>query len=235
MSPQSDPRMYRECEIKYKIKDEAEKADLKNKIEALGFGFISRNMETDFVPDVEGFLCRKKGILIRFRRVEKEDGECDTLVTMKIKGEAKTFQEYFELEYAYSAVDREVFEKINERLRQATGIMLPESIHQVTSFGELVKKVKEAGFSEHRILLQKKRETYTNAAKKITFDFLPEGIGWYMEIETSDPEELSTLGKAIGLVHTQVEVQDYGEILKAHKKGLPDEEMRTGLFANEPL
>lgn len=227
--------MYRECELKFKIKDEEEKALLEQKAQALGFLRESWGVETDFVPDVKEFLCRKSGLLIRFRHLEMENEETDVLITMKIKGEAKAFQEYFELEYKRSAWDLGIFEKINERLRQVTGIDLPVSIREGGSFKELVKKVKDAGFSEHRILLQKKRETYVDVAKKITFDFLPEGIGWYMEIETGNPEDLSALRESMGLTQAQAEVRDYGDILKAHKKGHPDQEMRTGLFSNESV
>lgn len=227
--------MYRECELKFKIENEDEKRKLQKQAETLGFSCVGRGMETDFTPDVEGFLCRKNGVLIRFRQLDGEDGKREILVTMKIKGPAQTFQEYFEMEYLFSSVDREIVKKINERLQQVAGRMLPESLHETGSFEELVKRVKAAGFSEHRMLLQKKRETYAKGSQKITFDFLPEGIGWYAEIEVTDPGQLSFLVNAMGLGQAQAEKENYGAILKAHKKGLPDQEARTGLFTNESL
>lgn len=222
--------MYRECELKFKIENEDEKKKLQKRAETLGFSCVGRGMETDFSPDVDGFLCRKNGVLMRFRSLNMEDGKKDVLVTMKIKGTAQAFQEYFEMEYLFSAINQETAKKINERLQQVAGRTLPESIHEAKTFEELLEMVKAAGFSEHRILLQKKRETYARENEKITFDFLPEGIGWYMELETNTPEKLKALVSAMELDMARAEAKNYGSILKEHKKHLSEKEMRTGLF-----
>jgi adenylate cyclase class IV len=223
---------FHECEIKYKIEDEVELNGIIELVEQKGFEFVSKNKETDFLPDVEGFLCRKNGILLRFRKIEGKD-KSDILVTVKVKGNAKQFQEYHELEYSFQNYNDDIFQKINELTYGITGVKLPQKIHSTDDFNDLVNLVKNTGFTKHRIWLEKIRKKYTRGNEIVTIDLLPEGIGYYLELETDSESKLNKLIKEFELDSDLLETMDYGDILKKHKEGCTEKEQRTGLFDQE--
>lgn len=230
---QMAPTFFHECEVKYQLPSTEERSAVEQRVQAAGFAFEGTQTETDFLPDTEDFMCREHGILLRFRQILAEAGQDDVLVTVKVKGNATDFQEYYELEYRFSEVDDVVFGQINQILENATGKSLPPSIHEydATRFNELITQVKSV-FPAHRILLAKRRAIYKREDCHALFDTLPEGIGDYLEIEAPTPEKLRLITEELSLNPTNVEPLDYGDILKRHKSGLPDQEARTGLFDN---
>lgn len=99
----------RECELKYPINTDEEEI-LLQKLKDLGFEFQSENLESDYTPDVQGFLCRENGLMLRFRVLEGDTN--DVLVTLKIKQNGKIFQDNYEIEYSFKNFDIEQFNLI---------------------------------------------------------------------------------------------------------------------------
>lgn len=222
--------VFHECEVKYKVGSDGELKGIRRMLLQKGFVFGSIRTEIDFTPDVPGFVCKENGFMIRFRRIVGETSS-DIIVTMKVKGSAKNFQEYFEYEYALSSYKPEVFKEINRKLRKITGITLPKEINTTNDFKELVRLLRTSGFSEHRLLLEKVREEYKREDFTIEIDLLPEGIGYYIEIEAGSPERLATLVAELGLPEKDLSTSNYGGILKDYKKDYPEILKRTGLFS----
>lgn len=220
---------FHECEIKYKINSEQELAILRAEIEAKEFKLTDKRRETDFVPDVKGFVCKENGFMIRFRNIIS-DSRKDILITMKVKGKATGFQEYFEYEYSLSNFKQDVFDSINEKLMSVTGFKIPAEINKTTDFMEIIRIMRASEFTEHRIILEKDREEYKKTGSTISIDLLPEGIGYFMEIETQTPEELMELVESFKLNKDLLITDNYGSVLKNHKRGSPEILMRTGLF-----
>jgi len=221
--------VFHECEVKYKVGSDDELKGIRRKILQKGFVFDSIRTEIDFTPDVPGFVCKENGFMIRFRRIVDETSS-DIIVTMKVKGGAEDFQEYFEYEYALSNYKPAVFNEINRKLRKITGITLPEEVNTTSDFKELVRLLRISGFSEHRLLLEKVREEYKREDFTIEIDLLPEGIGYYVEIEAGSPERLTSLIEELGLPESDLTTSNYGGILKEYKKDYPEVLKRTGLF-----
>jgi adenylate cyclase class IV len=167
--------------------------------------------------------------MIRFRKIVGEELS-DIVVTMKIKGDAKGFQEYFEYEYTLSNYKPEIFKKINKKLREITGTTLPGEVNITYDFKKLVRLLRSSGFSEHRLLLEKMREEYKRGDVTIEIDLLPEGIGHYIEIEAGTPERLLSYITELDLPKKNLTTSNYGGILKEYKKDCPEILMRTGLF-----
>jgi len=223
---------FHECEIKYRLPTGRDQRRIEWQAKQLGFVCEGTQVETDFLPDTEDFLCRQNNLLLRFRRF-RSGSDGDILLTLKVKGHATTFQEHFELEYKFSLINEKIFNQINDILRQATSRTLPITIHDFDAnhFEQLIAEIKTV-FPAHRILLEKQRTTYTRKDGHMLFDLLPEGIGHYLEIEASSPEKLKRIVDDLNLTGLYVEPLDNGNILKRHKQGLPDQEARTGIFGH---
>jgi adenylate cyclase class IV len=226
-------KFFHECEVKYRLDTPAKRKAMERLVRGHGFALENRQLQTDFLPDTADFLCRQHKILLRFRRIISPSAS-DILLTLKLKGDATTFQEHFELEYLFSKVDKGVLGDINKILKKATGKVLPASMHthDAKHFQELAMQIKTI-FPAHRILLDKKRTTYTKGDCHTLFDTLPEGIGDYLEVEAPSPKKLASLVSELNLDSESIESLDYGEILKRHKQGQPDQEARTGLFSEQ--
>lgn len=219
----------RECELKYEIKNDLDEKNIIKKIKMLGFEYKSNNLESDYTPDVEGFLCRKQGIMLRFRVIEGTENE--VLLTLKIKGDGKEFQDNYEIETLFSKFDKEKFKKINEILIQATQNKLPEDIIKLKKINEIVRYLKENQFSQHRMFSQKKRIEYVDKKeRKITIDEFPNKIGKYLEIECENSEDLFEMVDILKLNKENLEKRNYGEIIKEKQKDLPEEKRRTCVF-----
>src|SRR6185312_11145556 len=119
---------FHECEIKYRLATPNDRQRLEKQAKLLGFTCKGTQIETDFLPDTEDFLCRQNNLLLRFRRIFSND-RSDILLTLKVKGRSTVFQENFELEYKFSRINLRVFDQINSILMQATDKTIPVSIH----------------------------------------------------------------------------------------------------------
>ena len=218
----------RECEIKYPITSISEELNLIEKIQKLGFIFKSSNLESDYVPDVNGFLCRKNGIMLRFRVLEGSDN--DVLLTLKIKGKEEGFQDNYEIETLFSDFDENNFNKINEVLYNVTDYKLPVEIVNLRKISEIRKYLRNSSFLQHRMFIQKKRKEYILENKKITIDEFPGEIGKFLEIETNTPEELFRISESLELNRDKIETRNYGEIIKEKQKDLPENKRRICIF-----
>ena len=219
----------RECELKYRIQDEVEKIRLIEKLKNLGFKFNSNNLESDYTPDVDGFLCRENGMMLRFRVIEGTKN--DVLITFKIKRKEEKFQDNYEIETLISNFDINKFNIINNKLYTKTQQTIPISVIELKTIKDIRKCLAENGFTEHRMFSQKKRMEYiSEKGEKITIDEFPKGIGTFLEIETETPEELLETAKMLGLDQENLEKRNYGEIIKEKQKELPEEERRTCIF-----
>jgi adenylate cyclase class IV len=129
----------RECELKYKIINKEFENNVLKKIEKEGFVLKSQNLESDFVPDVEDFLCRKNNLMLRFRVIEGTDN--DTLLTLKIKRINTNFQDNYEIEYKFSDFlkNKITFNKINDILYKFVGKRIPIEINNLDNINDLQK------------------------------------------------------------------------------------------------
>ena len=221
----------RECEIKYPITSISEELNLIEKIQKLGFVFKSSNLESDYVPDVNGFLCKGNGIMLRFRVLEGTDN--DILLTLKFKGKEEGFQDNYEIETLFSDFDENKFNKINEVLYNATHFKLPIEIVNLRKISEIRRYLKNSSFLQHRMFTQKKRKEYILENKKITIDEFPGKIGKFLEIETDTPEELFKISQSLELNSDKIERRNYGEIIKEKQKDLPENKRRTCTFEEQ--
>lgn len=222
--------MQRECELKIKTKSKEMEDALIKKLLGNGFKFINTVLETDYLSDVNGFLCRKNGLLFRIRHSESKE-ESFLLFTLKIKGNYEKFQDSFEVETSSNNLDNEEITRLIEILGEATKVVIPKKFFMNTGIAEVVKQLKELGFVEHRMLTQKYRSTYIRGKTKITFDTFPENIGTYIEIETCNEEELFAAIAELELQNEPVEKRGYGDIIKNIKHNKPEIEQRTCVFS----
>lgn len=220
----------RECEVKFALSDEVEEGRIKAILNTNNFVSEEEQLETDFVPDTQDFLCRRHGLILRFRRI-KNSKKDEILLTLKIgKTTIEGFQDAREIQYYFSEIKKELFEKINEMLKQISGLELPYEVHEFYDLRAMQKYLAEIGLSGFRTFIEKKRTIYSKDDRSVTFDIFPENIGKYMEIETLTPEELENMISLLKLSKSQVELRDYCSIVKDTKVGLSDTEQRTALF-----
>lgn len=227
----TDNIFFHECEVKFRIPSEHAYEAWERRLRSIGFERTSRQLETDFIPDTADFACRAHGLMLRFRHLEVDDGRQDIILTVKLKGDASSFQERFEYECAFSAIDDAMLARINHLLMAATGRTLPPSLLAYTpdQFDALCSDVRTI-FPALRIHMQKKRTTYSYDVYHALFDTLPVGIGDYLELEAPSPEALDMLLRALMIDDDHKTAHDYGEILIAHHADKEGAAQRTGLF-----
>lgn len=220
----------RECEVKYALTEVAEEQRIRTLLEDLSFNPAGSQIETDFVPDTQDFLCRKNNMLLRFRQVVRAQTN-DILLTLKIGNSIKEgFKDAHELQYYFSAPNESVFDAIAGVLEKVGCPPIPVAVHALQNIPDIQALMVAAGYTSARALIQKKRETYTQGDRVVTIDTFPGDIGKYVEIETQTPQELEEVVAALRLPRELLILDDYGEIVKAKKSGLSDTEQRTALF-----
>lgn len=220
----------RECEVKFALTDIEKVTVIKTILKENSFIAAPEQLETDFLPDTEDFLCRQNNLLLRFRRVRNQTKN-DILLTLKIgKTNKEGFQDARELEYYFSNIDYNLFKAINTILEQATNHTLPEAIHSFHDFRQLQSFLSTVGFPALRIFIEKKRTQFSKGTNHVTFDTFPKDIGTYLEIETRTPEELDNMIALLQLPKDQLELRDYGDIVKDAQRELPEMQRRTALF-----
>lgn len=218
----------RECELKFAIKDNNEKKNVINKLNRLGFKLLSKNIETDYTPDVENFICKENGLILRFRI---EDGETHRiLLTLKVAKENCEFQENYELEFYFDEFDQIKFKLLNQLLYKYVKIRIPKKIIHKKSISDIRELLKEKGFVKQRTLIQKKRSEYRLNNIKITIDEFPANIGTYLEIETSTNSTIKKAVKLLELDSTKAINKKYGKIIKEKQANLPEEKRGICVF-----
>lgn len=220
----------RECEVKVPITEEKESKRIIKILLANGFKSAGEQLETDFVPDTKDFLCRKNKLILRFRKIKKAN-KVDILLTLKIgKTTDGGFQDARELQYYFSNIQSQVFKSINVILKKSTDLKLPYKVHNFNDLSALRLFLANYGFPSLRTLVEKKRTTYCKDDRSVTFDVFPQKIGKYLEIETQTPEDLNNMIGLLKIKKNQIELRDYGDIVKSKKIGLSEDEQRTTLF-----
>ncbi len=220
----------RECEVKFALLDDVEAQKIRQRLLLLGFVPGEEQLETDFIPDTKDFLCRKNNLLLRFRQIRRK-GSDDILLTLKMgKTNIEGFQDAKELQYSFSDIQLNIFDSIVKIIKIATSVELPREIHDRRDLKDLRIFLAQVGFPALRTLVEKKRTVYINEDSLVTFDIFPGDIGRYLEIETKTPEALQIMIDKLGIPRDQLEIRDYGDIIKAKKSHLSEIDQRTALF-----
>lgn len=115
-----------ECEIKIRIENQQSINKYKEKLLKLGFCLFENHIETDFIPDTEEFLCKKKNIVLRYR--VKESNTKSFLLTLKVKRNNERFQDNLEIEYSSDEYDSVKHDEINKILKENIDIQIPKLI-----------------------------------------------------------------------------------------------------------
>jgi adenylate cyclase class IV len=223
----------REVETKFKLRNKNEIESAISRLFAFG-GFEEHETCTqlDYTLDTPDWTCRRNGLILRFRRLMSDGAKPMVLLTFKEKRELAMFRDYDETEFDLNFPDMEAWRHIQTRLLKVTKLQLPGSILLPGKFTSIVDAVRKAGFSRHRILLEKIRREFSLSSDGIhvTIDSFPDGIGTYLEIEAYDPTNLEKYIQQLALSDYELEPLDYGEILKRHKRHLPEVLQRTAVF-----
>lgn len=217
---------FHECEIKYRLYDEEEK-----NIQLLlqnGFELKEDILETDYSPDVEGFLCKKNHLMFRIRLITGSRDDC--LVTLKINQKNEHFQDNYEIEYYDSGFDKDKFNEINRVLERNVGITIPEAISSERNINDIILMLKNVGFVKNRMLSQKKRRVFSNGDIKVSFDTFPRNIGKYMEIEASSAESLHEFVTKMKFDSAKIEPLNYGSLIQKKQSQLNELEKRICIF-----
>lgn len=222
----------REVELKlfmgYKPSDTK---NIKAALKKHGFAAHEPRIESDYLPDTKGFMCRKAGILLRLRHIETRHNAYD-LLTVKIRKEHREYLDFQEIETDLASPDSDTFLQINKLLKTTCNLTLSTQLTYADGLNEIVACVKKDGFTETRILLDKFRREYTRDSINITLDFFPENLGYYLEIEAYSPQDIVSIRTELNLEAKQNIVKDYGDLLKEHKKRYPDAERRRSVFTD---
>ena len=223
----------REIEAKYKLNSDREVESAVSRL--LDFGFVAKTPRTelDYALDTPEWSCRTNGLILRFRRVSEDGSVPYIMLTLKEKRQHETYLDHNETELILGTEDAKTWEYIQAVLTRVIKLKLPENIRNQTDFVEIIKSARAAGFSRHRILLEKRRREFTHAGSRVnvTIDTLPDGMGTYMEVEAYSPEALETTARQLKLTDFEDEPLDYGEILKRHKQTEESEiAQRTAVF-----
>ncbi len=211
--------LFRECELKFKIQNENIEYNLLNNILNNGFIFSGNCIQTDFILDTNKHLCRKNNLLFRIRQeVNPINKNAFLLITLKIKGISKDFQDNYEIEYRPMELvnDQNLILIINE-LESNAKIKLNPDYLLGNNFENMLSYLFKSGFSEYGVL-QKKRRCYTKNNILITVDVFPDTIGTFLEIEASNESDLYKTVDLLNLSRKEMERRNYGKIiLEKHK------------------
>lgn len=224
----------REIEVKFKLKNTNEVESVIDRL--LYFGFVPQTprYELDYSLDTPDWSCRRNGLVLRFRQIKTEDQNPIIRLTLKEKRNGSIYQDNDETEFDLSDPVSDAQKHVQERLFTVTGLRLPDAIFSSITFADVIKLAQAAGFKRHRILLEKHRREFSLPHKKVnaTIDVFPDDMGTYLEIEAYNPNALEECTRRLSLNDYEIELLDYGEILKRHKQTLPETQQRTAVFDN---
>lgn len=222
----------REVEVKFKINNDAQSLKrIKDLLHDIGFVFVEKRIETDFLPDTEDNLLKVNNILLRFRFVQTNKGHQRLLALKKRRG-TKGVLDFEEIETDLDDVHKATKQYIKTTIKAVTGVTIEDNLLASTDLEELQRLLNAAGLSKFRILLDKYREEYKKNTCKVTLDFFPDGMGRYLEIEGYTENEITEVYHSLGFHKNQVISIDYGDILKAHKVSLKGSRQRMAQFSD---
>ena len=159
--------------------------------------------------------------MLRFRMISGDEKE--NLITLKIAGERKGFQDNYEIEYNNTNNAEEKHAEINDVLIKHTGCSLESSLINTSDIFSLISNLADSGFVQCRMLSQKKREVFHINNQKVCIDTFPDPVGRFVELEAYTPDELYALQEQLKLSESYVIKSNYGKIIQdkqLHKSGL---------------
>lgn len=228
MEKKIDTLAKRECELKFELDNELKKNETIELMKEMGFKFISENIETDYTPDIEGFVCKKNGIILRFRSIDGKEHR--NLITLKVKKENLDFQDNYEIEFYFDEFNEEKFNFINDILYKYTKIRLPKEIFKQNDIMKISSELSDIGLNKRRTFIQKRRTEYILNKIKITIDELPRNIGTFLEIETDNKDDLDKTVNWLNLDINKAINKKYGKIIKEKQSFLPEDERGVCFF-----
>jgi len=219
-----------EIEVKHKVGvTPADFAMYKDILSKLKFRESGHYIETDYLPDTDDGLCKKNGLLLRFRHVRTKTTS-EWVLTLKTRSSSTDVIEFFETELSFKDGENETFRHINDVLSRVVGRTLSPRLLQMDTLDSVREALVEDGFTAHRILLDKYRQKYAKGQDHVLLDYFPDQMGAYIELESHDRESLDRLSTLLA-IQTKKLTDDYGDILKSHKSGLSYLQQRTALFS----
>lgn len=212
-------KIYRECELKYKITNEEELNKIIKVLTDNQYLISNYFIETDLIFDTDDKKCSKNKLLLRVRNKSNDTGYIDVVFTIKIKGYSDIIQDNYEFETSIKSINSENIKSIISIIKKFTQINIDKEIFFEKKLFRIITYLKNIGFTSINII-QKKREEYYNEKSKVTIDVFPNHIGTYLEIEESSEIKLMNTVYLLKLKHENMEKRNYGEIIKdSCKKG----------------
>lgn len=206
--------MIRECEIKFELHSELEKAGIQRELVKCGARACGARVEIDYVSDTEEYAFRSAGLLIRYRQIERE-GESRALITLKVKGEGRTFQDNFEYEYDPRTLDGSSDrEMIGQIIDVRCGIDLRSLLCDVEDL-EMWIDVSRGVYKMTKIrsFVEKRRDLFRADRFLACIDVFPDPVGTYLELEATSPSLLEEAATRLSLDIALGDPRTYGEIV----------------------
>jgi hypothetical protein len=130
-------------------------------------------------------------------RILAESGTQGAALTVQQNGTSKVPFEKFIYDFSSSSDNAQAFERINKILTQIAGRHLPATICTYTPDQFDMACTEMRPIFPTLQLQTKKRIVYTYGAYRAIFDTLPHALDEYLELETSSPESLDMLLRAL--------------------------------------
>jgi hypothetical protein len=207
----SNPMWKKEIERKYIIQNISQFKIFRQ--HAIQNGLISKysGLQRDWVPDFAGSEMKNNGILLRVRHTSVYTGNFpEWIITLKIKNNIDGLHKNHELEATSESPQsvQALEADLEKRFQKKINLLKLASLGQ-----EYASKV---GLIKHRILLEKKREEFSDLSGGIllAFDQLPMPLGTFLELETREQKHLLSWEVILGLKGLPIAKIDYGEMVK---------------------
>lgn len=225
----------KEIEAKFYLGENiSDKKHIESNLLKSGYIFIENRIETDYVPDTANDDCKKNNIIFRVREVTTINNQ-KMMLTIKTRKPSKDYIDYQEIETILPSANKQTFKRIKTIIKEATGVSISNSITDKTILNDVRTILVNQGFTKVRIYLDKYRKVYRLKDTVATIDYFPDGMGLFLEIEEFSAFKLNRAIKALKLDKSLIITEDYGDILKIHKKHLESDEQRKGKFSHEQI
>ncbi len=204
-----------EIEKKYKLEGPEERDKIRDLALKSGLEFEWIGLQRDWVPDYENSAMKEAGVLLRIRHNTFYKGKGSKWeLTLKEKSVVDGVHINKELAAnSDTAADlRALEEDLQERLGKKINLSRMANLDYEYAF--------QAGLSKHRMFIEKNRALYRDKKRKVilTFDELPEPLGFFVELEVESQEMFDEWEAKLGLDKLPVITDDYGELVKKEGK-----------------
>lgn len=205
-------RWEKEIERKYKIIDPLDIEKIRDRLSKLGFRKVFYAKQTDKTLDFECFKMREKGLVFRIRVNSYYFGKGPKW-SMTLKYLQKKDGAHLNKELESSNKNKKNIVQIVQILQDIS----KQSIDWRKVIDGDREYLQSVGLVELRMRMDKKREQWCSNDSKayLAFDELPTPLGFFVELEVSTSVgELEDLEKKLGLTTLDIEVKNYGELVK---------------------